>query len=424
MRVLVLTALAAIAAHAADDRSLALMAGAQANFKLILADPSPSMSRASQCAQSQAMAASVAPPEQMGQLLFQKAYCEMAGASASANRAAFDEAAETFDTAIADAQAASAKQKIPTPVSPTWSILAAVSRIEAASMEGNKADNHAVAESQQQALTLGVDADTGRDSFCQSDAAMMDLCRGIRQLGSEWLGWIALGHDDLVVAQRRFANGGVPQWNNWIMGLQSFRRGDYAGAASREGSAIAQWRSGKESPLWERLAPRPEWSTALAEWGGSQFAAGNPGGAMAALDEALKADPTDARAHYIRALVEEAKGRGDAALEDFDAASRASLARGNSGEAHFYRGIVLFRRKEFVRAENEFADALSGGADTSWTVDARAWRHLAAVARGACGASREYLDKALPQATPFFPKEEARKMAAACATDAFNRSGR
>jgi hypothetical protein len=46
--------------------------------------------------------------------------------------------------------------------------------------------------------------------------------------------------------------------------------------------------------------------------------------------------------------------------------------------------------------------------------DAEAWRHLAAVAAGACVAARAELDRSLPAVSPYFPKEEARRVSSAC----------
>jgi hypothetical protein len=85
-----------------------------------------------------------------------------------------------------------------------------------------------------------------------------------------------------------------------------------------------------------------------------------------------------------------------------------------SGEAHFYRGILLYRRQDFARAEEEFSSALNFEMTVALRPDARAWRHLAAVAGGSCGAARQSLDLALASVSPFFPQAEARSLAASC----------
>ena len=49
--------------------------------------------------------------------------------------------------------------------------------------------------------------------------------------------------------------------------------------------------------------------------------------------------------------------------------------------------------------------------------DAVAWRRLSAVAGGSCDAGRRYLEEALPAASPYFPRQEARDAMAACGSE-------
>jgi len=87
-----------------------------------------------------------------------------------------------------------------------------------------------------------------------------------------------------------------------------------------------------------------------------------------------------------------------------------------SGEAHFYRGILLYRRADWPRAEDEFADALNFDIPAAMRSDASAWRNLAAVVGGSCGASRGSLERSLTTVSPDFPKDDARLALAACVT--------
>jgi len=110
-------------------------------------------------------------------------------------------------------------------------------------------------------------------------------------------------------------------------------------------------------------------------------------------------------------------GRADSALADYVLASRTAFASARdlaSGEAHFYRGIAAYRRKEFARAEDEFSSALNFSIPDSLRADATAWRHLSAVAAGSCGASAGLLSRDLPSVSPFFPKREAASLMSAC----------
>jgi Tfp pilus assembly protein PilF len=156
---------------------------------------------------------------------------------------------------------------------------------------------------------------------------------------------------------------------------------------------------------------------ALVDWGGAQLASGDAAAALTTFDASIKADSSNSRAYYLRALAEQRSGREDAATKDFDLASRAALAETGAdaaARAHFYRGIVFYRRKEFQRAENEFASAMNSDVPSDWRADARAWRLLAAVAGGSCGASRESLSRAEGSASPYFPKQQADSAMAAC----------
>src|SRR5450759_2536717 len=120
---------------------------------------------------------------------------------------------------------------------------------------------------------------------------------------------------------------------------------------------------------------------------------------------------------YLRARAKELAGSKDAALADYNLASRTAFAAARdlaSGEAHLYRGIVLFRRQDFARAEEEFSSALNFEMTGALLPDARAWRRLAAVAGGSCGESRQSLNLALAAVSPFFPRDEARSLASAC----------
>jgi tetratricopeptide (TPR) repeat protein len=151
--------------------------------------------------------------------------------------------------------------------------------------------------------------------------------------------------------------------------------------------------------------------------GEAQLLAGDLQAAVTALDKTIKAKPSLSRAIYYRARAEELQGQAEPALADFTLASRTAFANAEnlkSGEAHLYRGILFFRRKDFARAEDEFSSALNFEIPADLLPDAQAWRHMAAVAGGACGASRELLEDSLARVSALFPKQEARKIAAAC----------
>ncbi len=131
----------------------------------------------------------------------------------------------------------------------------------------------------------------------------------------------------------------------------------------------------------------------------------------------MQESPSNSRALYLRARAEDAAGQNEAALADYNLASRTAFANARdlaSGEAHLYRGILLFRRKQYRGAEDEFSSALNFSIAASLRADAVAWRRLSAVAEGSCDAGIRYLEEALPSASPYFPRQEARSFMSAC----------
>jgi tetratricopeptide (TPR) repeat protein len=132
----------------------------------------------------------------------------------------------------------------------------------------------------------------------------------------------------------------------------------------------------------------------------------------------VKAKPNNARAIFLRGRAREMLDRTKEALADYELASRTAFANVGepfeSGHAHYYRGVLLFRRKDFSRAESEFASALNFETAESMKTDVEAWRHMAAVASGGCAASAGMLEQTLPGTSRLFPRDEARQLLNSC----------
>ena len=176
-----------------------------------------------------------------------------------------------------------------------------------------------------------------------------------------------------------------------------------------------------EPSLARQLGPPADKPAELTELGGAQLLAGDTTVAVDTLDAAVKANPEEARALYLRARARELSGKMEAALADYNLASRTAFAHAAdlaSGEAHLYRGILYFRRKDYSHAEDEFASALNFTIADGMRSDAVAWRHLAAVAGGSCQASGLFLERSLATVSPYFPKDEARTLLAGCVSSA------
>jgi tetratricopeptide (TPR) repeat protein len=262
------------------------------------------------------------------------------------------------------------------------------------------------------------------EASCSSGVMQEESCRQWMETGREWLGRMALRAGNVDEAVSDFSGARATGWLDWAQGKQAFRAGNYTQAAARYAAAIDTWRTVWRDPgpgFMRSMGPRPELSSALVDLGGAELLAGNMRKAETTLDAALKADPALARAFYLRGRTRELSGRLNDALSDYNLATRAAFAASEdlaSGEAHLYRGILLFRRKDYGRAEDEFASALNFSIAESLRPDAEAWRHLAAVASGSCVTARQNLEHSLSAVSPYFPKQEARAVAASCPTSA------
>jgi len=378
MRLCLIALLAAPALWAADEQQLALERRAQADFDRVETAAAPSLGDTEACLQSQAAWLAVAPAAGWARVHYRKGYCTLAGAAITRKPAAFQEAAGQFDWA------GGAR------------LLAALARLNA---------------------NAGDQAEL-REAIAQPDCQ----CEAALEAAREWLGWMDLGRGNLVGAAREFRATPASGWQHYVAGRQAFDRRQYREAASDYRTAIDVWDQERRRPaagMFDRLKPQPELGEALVRLGGTELLAGDAAAAIVTLDRALKTDDSAARAYYLRARAHEVEGRTDLALADYNLASRAAFASARdlaSGEAHLYRGILLYRRLDFLRAENEFSSALNFNIAPDLRADAVAWRHLAAVTAGACQASRQALGRALGTVSPYFPSQEAVSRMNACPT--------
>jgi tetratricopeptide (TPR) repeat protein len=396
---------------AADERQLALVLRAQSDFDRVELSATPQVREASACVQSQAGLLPVTAPEELALIHYRKGYCTLAGAASSNDQSEYLAAAAEFDQAIDSWPLRfrnRGKKRPPEPVSSSLRVLAAIARLRAGM------DDQACARAQVE-ISAAV-----QSAACVSTIMPADFCRDVLAAGRQWQGWMALRAGDLDKAAAEFTDFAASGWPAWVAGRKAFDSGNYAGTVVQYNQAIQAWK-----PIWQApgptflkaLGPRPDMASALTERGGAELLAGETKSAIATLEEAIKADPSDARAIFLRGRARELGGQKEQALGDYNMASRTAFANAKdlaSGEAHLYRGIMLYRRRDFGRAEEEFSSALNFKIPTEARSDAVAWRYLAAVAGGACVTGRESLARSLAAVSPYFPKEEARAMAASC----------
>lgn len=395
---------------ARDEQQMALLLKAQTDFDRVLLAPMPSLPDTSTCAQSQSALISVSNPEDLAQLHYREGYCLLSAASVTGGSRDFAAAAAEFDKALAAWPSRQRKtgRTAPEPVNGGLVALSALSHLK---VDGETAARPLLAS----AVT---------NPSCVPSVMGETACLQWVETAREWLGRIALRSGSLDEAVSDFSGALNTGWLDWAQGKRAFAAANYPQAVARYSAAIATWKSmwsGAGPAFVRRLGPEPDLAHALADLGGAQLVAGNPAAAIASLDASLKLDSAFARSFYFRARARERLGQPDAALADYNLAARAAFAAAEdlaSGEAHLYRGILFFRRKDYARAEDEFASALNFAIAPALRPDAEAWRHLSAVAGGSCAASRQNLERALPATSPYFPKDEARAIASACAVSA------
>jgi tetratricopeptide (TPR) repeat protein len=395
--------------RAGDDVKLALSLRAQTDFDRVALAAAPELRDTTACIQSEAALLPVAPPEELAVVHFRKGYCTLANAGITGDPSAWRDAAAEFDRAIEvwpARVAALMRRKLPMEqVSTGVRVLAQIARLQA---------NEAAPDDAARDLDIALGT-----HFCPAGVMPPQLCEEVIGVGQQWQGWIALRGGDLSAAARDFAS--TPGWAPWIAGREAFRRARYAEAAADDRRAIADWDAARRQvplPILARISPAPDLSGAYTELGGAQLLAGNPAAAIATLTQAVKERSTNSQALYLRARAQEIAGRTEAAQSDYSLASRTAFANATdlaTGDAHLYRGILLFRRKQYAEAEDEFSSALNFEIPASMRADAGAWRRLAAVVSGSCEASRSALEQALPTVSPYFPKDEARAALAGCA---------
>ena len=397
---------------AASERSLNPAERSRSDFDRIAFRMAPSLADASSCIQTQASLVPLGSPEDLPLLIFHKAYCELAAASVTRDPAGFRAAAADFDRARdawpGRAAALAKRKQADEPVPTVLRVLAPVARLNAGT---DPAETEKAAADLASALAAPA---------CPVSMVPVGLCQAVLGIGPQWQGWIALRRDDLEASARSFTAATAGAWSAWVSGRQAFRGGRYGQAAASYRIAVSAWeaeRGQSPRPLLNRIAPPFDLTSAYTELGGARLLAGDAAGAIQSLDLAVRESPSNARALYLRGRAEEAAGESDAALADYNLASRTAFANARdlaSGEAHLYRGILLFRRKQYRGAEDEFSSALNFSIAASMRADAVAWRRLSAVAEGSCDAGLRYLEEALPAASPYFPRQEARSFMSAC----------
>jgi len=382
-----------LSAFAADPQLLMLETRARTDFDRVAQSSAPQVDYASACVQAQAALLPVAPAAEQPLVHYRKGYCILMGALVGQDPSGLERAAAELDKAAA-------ASTLP-PVSSAVPVLAAIARLQ------NSPDQATLDREEGRLMVAAAKAN------CNSPVTPEATCRADLALAHLWLGWIDWRGANLIAAAREFTQAPDSAWIEWVAGRQLFERQHYTEAVPHLRAAVERWPAEADRLLW----PKPEMGAMLTDLGATQLLAVDPAGAIATLDRAAKLNPDCARILFLRARAKEIAGHEEAADADYRLASRTAFAAAKdlaSGEAHLYRGILFYRRKDFSRAEAEFSSALNFEIAPGLRADASAWRRLAAVASGSCAASREDLARALANVSPFFPRREAQAILDAC----------
>lgn len=399
--------LTVLPASAADDAVLSMLIRAQTDFDRVGAAALPDVRDTTRCTQSQAVLLPMTRPAELPVVRFRKGWCEMLGATLSDSPAGYRQAAQEFAHALAEWP-----NRGPEPVSAGLQVLSGIARMRAG------ADAQILLD-----IRAGFENAVSTQA-CPASVMPVRLCQELVSTARLWLGWMSLREGKLDEAERMFRDFPEMGWVPWVAGRQALASGRYAEAAAAMGKAVERWNADIKYPKGgtaRLLGPKPSPLEAIADLGATRYLAEDYTGAVQSLDAAVKGRPTDARSIFIRGLAREALGQPEAALSDYQIASRTAFANPNlpaaAAQAHLYRGVWHFRQKAWQRAESSFASALMADAGP-YRAEISAWRHLSAVAGGACESSAAELRRALPTVSGFFPRAEAEAQLAGCSQPA------
>jgi len=392
---------------AADDNLLALALRAQSDFDRVEISAVPALPDTLACVQSQAMVLPVTRPAEMSLIYYRKGYCEMINGTLTGNRAEYREATHDLEKAIEAWPDRMKKAPTVPPVSSGLRVL-----LDASHLLANGNTDPRVTHDLEEAV-----------GYAECSATVMPAvkCQTLVGVGRLWLGWIAGREGRLADAAQWFAPFPDSGWPALIAGRQAMAQHQYAKAVASFQQAVDRFAQSPAAGFSAAISPRPDRADALFRLGSARFETQEYPLAIKNLDEAIKLRPENARAMFVRARAKEKLGQSGVA--DFELASRTAFANVNApgagGQAHMYRGVALYRKKDYGRAEQEFSSALNFDSGPARD-DAVAWRHMAAVAGGACGASATLLEQSEGGTSSYFPKDEAEMLVKRCQSHAIS----
>jgi tetratricopeptide (TPR) repeat protein len=378
-------------------------ARARADFEKVDSEPIPNVADTIACAQSNAVALSVARPDERYLLYYRKGYCELFGALPTGASDSFQAAARDFNEAIANWP-----KKAPAPPPGGLRALVSIAHLE----QGRMADSYPDITGD---LTTIVTA-----PVCLPTPIMAaGFCNALIDTARIWLGWFAYQRSEFAEAARLVeplakTNASSP-WALWISGrlAQQQKRNDEAIALFEK--TLAAWESAEKSrnpDVVTMLGPKLDPASVQYQLALSDYSRQRYDSAIVRLDAAVKAAPRNSYAIFLRGRSKEALHLNVAAMEDYALAAQTARASNDSmwnvGQANYYRGLLLYQAGDYSRAEVEFANALGGRLGDIPPADVRAWQSMAAVTiRGCKSSSFDLLESSVKMTSSRFPKDQA-----------------
>lgn len=373
-------------------------ARAKADFEKVDSAPIPSVRDSLGCVQSHAALLAVTRPEEQYVVHYRKGYCELFAAIVSENSASFQAASKDFLQAIAAWPKKSA-DKLPSGLR----ALAAIARLE----QGRAADSYPE-------IVRELETAVATPNCGPNPAMGAGFCLALVDTAKTWLGWFAYRKDDLEQSIRFFDAVKGSIWNLWASGRQAQRENRLPEAVALFDRTFKAWLVATESlnpDVVFLLGPKLDLPSIHFQIARAEYALKRYDSAIANLDVAIKSAPTNSYAIFLRARAKDALHLDPPALADYALAATTARSTNDAswayGDAYFHRAVILYRRKEYALAENEFTRALEAKVADVVPADLIAWRTLSAVAGGKCKEMGDVLESALRAATAGFPKAEA-----------------
>ncbi len=402
---LLIASLILCAAAFSQIRPSPVVSKADADFDKVDASPIPKIQDTMSCVQSNAAAAAGVRIEEQYLFQYRKGYCELFGAILTGNVDGFHAAATDFGEAVA----AWPKKTLTEPPA-ALSALIVIAKLE----QGRAADSSPD-------LPRELEAAIANPNCPATPLMSPAFCAEIVSTAKVWLGWLALRKSDFAKAAASF--GSVPgnPWSLWIAARNAQQEKKLAEATDLYEKLLEEWSARQKSSnpdVPTLLGPKPEPVAINYQLGVMDYERERFDSSIARLDAVIKVTPQNSYAIFLRARSKDRLQQLNPALDDYLLAAQTAKMNGdtnwNVGQAHYFRGLVFYRLKDFARAESEFSNALASPLSEIPASDVTAWRAMAAVSGGGCKTSTDALESTAQSTTDQFPKAEAAALVINC----------